>query len=113
MTPFALALWPHLFSSVTSRSDLLPLHLRLVRPHKVTAVQERYAAYGDRVEIGPVDDLTKGDLTDGLKGTYIEWANGVRPLFFEALKCGLGLIRLSSFRRWLFDSSCITIAWSQ
>lgn len=53
------------------RPNSLPLcTLRLVRPHKVSAVQERYAAYGDRVEIGPVDDLIKGDLTDALKGVY-------------------------------------------
>ena len=49
---------------------------RLVRPHKVQAVQDRYAAYGDRVEIGPVDDLIKGDFTDVLKGTHTERING-------------------------------------
>ena len=42
----------------------------------MSAVQERYAAYGDRIEIGPVDDLIKGDLTDALNGTYIEQMNG-------------------------------------
>jgi len=46
------------------------LYSRLVRPHKVSAVRERYAAYGNRVEIGPVEDIIKGDLTDALKGAY-------------------------------------------
>ena len=60
------------------RSNLqpLPLCFRFVRPYKVSAVQERYAAYGDCIEIGPVDDLIKGDLTDALNGMYTERMNG-------------------------------------
>jgi hypothetical protein len=58
------------------RSNLVPLCPRLVRPHKVSVVQERYAAYGDRVEIGPVHDLIKEDFTDALKGAYHEYTGG-------------------------------------
>jgi len=54
---------------------------RLVRPHKVPAVQERYATYGDRVDIRPVDDLIKGDFSNVLKGEHIEWINGAQPQF--------------------------------
>ena len=54
-----------------------PLHFRLVRSHKVRAVQERYAAYGDRVGIRPVGNLIKGDITDILwKGKHIERISG-------------------------------------
>ena len=58
------------------RSNLPLLHLRLVHPHKVRAVQERYDAYGDRVEIRHDNDLIKGDITNVLKGKHIEWISG-------------------------------------
>ena len=54
------------------RSNPVPSCPRLVRPHKVSVVRERYAAYGDRVEIGPVQDLIKEDFTDALKGVYYQ-----------------------------------------
>jgi len=43
-----------------------PFTFRLVRPHNGQAVQERYAAYGDRVGVRPVDDLIKGDARETL-----------------------------------------------
>ena len=39
------------------RSTLPPSNFKLVRPRKVRAVQERYAAYGDRIKIRPDNDL--------------------------------------------------------
>ena len=75
LSPFSLIPGP---PSEVFRSNIqsLPLCFRLVRLYKVSAVQERYAAYGDRVEIRPVSDLIKGGWTDALNGTYIEQMNG-------------------------------------
>ena len=65
-----------LVSSISLDLTYRRCNFRLVRPHKVRTVQERYAAYGDCVEIRPVDDLIKGDITDVLKGTHIERISG-------------------------------------
>ena len=65
------------------RSNPVPFCPRLVRPHKVSVVQERYAAYGDRVEIGPVQDLIKEDLTDAFKGGCHVYTNGTQPFLLE------------------------------
>ena len=77
LSPFSLIPGPPPPSEIF-RSNLqsLPLCFRLVRLYKVSTVQERYAAYGDCVEIGRVDDLIKGDLADALNGTYAEQMNG-------------------------------------
>ena len=47
----------------------LTYHPRLSHPYKVLTIQQRHAVYGGRVEIRPVDDPIRGDLTGALEGT--------------------------------------------
>jgi hypothetical protein len=90
------------------RPNPVPFCPRLVRPHKVSAIQERYAAYGDRVEIGPLQDLVKEDFTAALKGAYHEYASGTLLFLFEREHEFYVCLIISSRRR-LCDSPRLTI----
>ena len=71
-------------------SNSSPAHFRLVRPHKVSAIQQRYSInYGDRVEIRPVEDLIKGDFTDVLKGVYQHGRNTASSFCYRNIGAGV------------------------
>jgi saccharopine dehydrogenase-like NADP-dependent oxidoreductase len=42
--------------------------IRIVRSRKADMLRKAYAKHGDKVDIIVVEDLTRGDFTDALKG---------------------------------------------